>query len=98
LLAQKARRPAADNSARRPDAGFQAGKLKSREAILNWRGCLSGIPQTAFAAAFLRALARLAARRPDSSIEIVLPTGAAKLGEIELVLRALGLIRDRRAR
>jgi hypothetical protein len=46
----------------------------------------------------LRALARLNARRPDSSTEkITLPVGAADIGEITLVLRALGLIRDRRA-
>jgi hypothetical protein len=39
------------------------------------------------AAAFLKALARLAARRPDRSTEITLPTGVANIGEIELVLR-----------
>lgn len=58
----------------------------------------AGLPNTAFSAAFLKALARLAARRIDSSTEIVvLPTGAADLGEIKLVLRALGVMRDRRA-
>ena len=49
-------------------------------------------PNTAFSAAFLRALARLAARRPELSTKIVLPTGVSNLDEIELVLRALGLI------
>lgn len=45
----------------------------------------AGPPQTAMAAAFLKALARLAARRPDRSTEITLPTGVANIGEIELV-------------
>jgi hypothetical protein len=39
---------------------------------------------------------RLAARRPDGSTKITIPTGIANIGEIELVLRGLGLIRDRR--
>jgi hypothetical protein len=51
----------------------------------------AGLPQTAMAAAFLKALARVAARRPDRSTEITLPTGVAKL-----VLCALGLIRASR--
>ena len=55
-----------------------------------------GIPQTAFATAFLKALVRLAARRPDRATKITLPTGVANIGELELVLRALGLIRGRR--
>jgi hypothetical protein len=42
------------------------------------------------AAAFLNALARLAARRPDRSTEITPPTGVANIGEIELVFVRLG--------
>jgi hypothetical protein len=45
--------------------------------------------------AFLRALARLVARRTDSSTKIIIPVGVANIGEIELVLRALGVMRDR---
>ena len=56
----------------------------------------AGLPQTAMAAVFLKALARLAACRPDRSTEITLPTGVANIGEIELVLCALGLIRASR--
>jgi hypothetical protein len=54
-------------------------------------------PDTALSAAFLKALVRLVARRPDHFTKIALPTGAATIGEIKLVLRALDLIRDPRA-
>jgi hypothetical protein len=53
----------------------------------------AGLPNTAMAAAFLKALARLAARRPDRSTKITLPTGVTNIGGIELVLCALGLVR-----
>jgi len=59
---------------------------------------LAGRPPTAMQDAFLRAITRLAARRPDRSAQIALPTGIANIGEVELVLRALGAIRnDQRA-
>jgi hypothetical protein len=70
----------------------------------SYKGCpprpQSGAPfsNTALSAAFLKALVRLVARRPDHFTKITLPTGGATIGEIELVLRALNLIRnDRRA-
>lgn len=53
------------------------------------------LPNTAFTAAFLKALERLIARSRDRSTKIPLPTGPACIGEIELVLRALGLVQDR---
>lgn len=56
----------------------------------------AGLPDTALASAYLAAVMRLAARRPDGSTKITIPTGIANIGEIELVLRGLGLIRDRR--
>ena len=58
----------------------------------------SPFPNTALSAALLKALVRLVARRPDHSTKITLPTGAATIGEIKLVLRALDQVRnDRRA-
>jgi hypothetical protein len=49
---------------------------------------------TAMSAAFLRALVRLVGIRHSKTL--TLPTGVANVGEIELVLRALSLIRDDR--
>jgi hypothetical protein len=56
----------------------------------------SQTPPTAMAAAFLRALVRLAGAH-QSKIKITIPTGTADIGETKLVLCAFGLIRDRRA-
>jgi hypothetical protein len=54
------------------------------------------IPDTAIADAFLKALVRLVAARHSRKTKIVLPTGIVDAGELEPVLRGLGLI-DRRA-
>jgi hypothetical protein len=52
------------------------------------------IPDTLMAHAYLKALAHLAARQVDCSTQVILPTGPADIGEVELVLRALGRIRN----
>jgi hypothetical protein len=52
------------------------------------------MPDTAMAAAFLRALARWAAK---PSVKITTPTGEVAGEELVLVLRALGLL-ERRSR
>ena len=58
-------------------------------------GGQAGLPQTAMAAAFLRALVRMVGAN-HSRTKVTLPTGIVDIGELELVLRALGLL-DRRA-
>jgi hypothetical protein len=55
----------------------------------------AGLPDTAMAAAFLRALVRLAGAH-HSKTEVTIPTGTVEIGELELVLCALGLIRNDR--
>jgi|RhiMethySRZTD1v2_1073278.scaffolds.fasta_scaffold16345_6 hypothetical protein len=54
------------------------------------------IPDTAMASAFLNALVRLTGAN-RSKTKVTLPTGIADVDEVEVVLRALGLIRDRKA-
>ena len=62
----------------------------------SYKGCFhrlqSGAPfsNTALSAAFLKALVRLVARRPDHFTKITLPTGAVTIGELELVFARLG--------
>jgi len=56
---------------------------------------LSGIPDTALADAFLRALICKVAKTTDPNTKITVPTGIATVGEIERVLRNLNLIRKR---
>jgi hypothetical protein len=73
----------------------QLGRRLEVLATPKSHGREAGLPDTAMAAAFLRALVRLVGTHPTGTITI--PTGVANLDEIELVLRALGLIRDRRA-
>jgi hypothetical protein len=53
------------------------------------------IPDTAMASAFLNALVRLVGAH-HSKTKVTLPTGIVEVGELELVLRALRLIDDRR--
>ena len=54
------------------------------------------IPDTAMASAFLNALVRLVGTHHTT--KVVLPTGTVDVDELELVLRALGLIQERRRR
>jgi hypothetical protein len=64
------------------------------EVLRKSSGRQAGLPNTAMAAAFLRALARLAARPPNPSTAIILSTGVSNIGEVELILCALGAIRN----
>ena len=53
------------------------------------------IPDTAMASSFLNALVRLVGAH-HSKTKVTLPTGIVDTGELELVLRALGLVQDNR--
>jgi hypothetical protein len=59
------------------------------------RGRQAGLPNTAMASAFLDALVCLVSAN-HSKTKVTLPTGIVDVGELELVLRTLGLI-DQRA-
>jgi hypothetical protein len=51
----------------------------------------AGLPDTALAHAYLRALQRVAAKNNCQALQVMLPTGAAPVGEILIVLKNLQL-------
>lgn len=53
------------------------------------------VPDTALAAAYLSALVRFVSAH-HSKTKVTLPTGVVDVDELELVLRALGLVQDSR--
>lgn len=72
----------------------QLGRRLEVLATPKSHGRQAGLPETAMAAAFLRALVRLVGTHHSKTITI--PTGIVDVGELKLVLRALRLIDDRR--
>jgi hypothetical protein len=58
-------------------------------ATAKYHGRQACLPDTAMVDAFLRALMKLAARAPDPSTKIVIPTGNVDAGELVRVVCAL---------
>ena len=73
-------------------SGFSTGKSCNRLAPQTTKRLPGGLPDTAIAGAFLRALVRKAATTRNTTVKIVIPTGIVEVGELMQVLRALGLI------